>query len=129
MCLQVSDYEREVEEMKHMTRQEFVASLRRCGIIISLTSLLFFHIYLNVYLMLIKFYLFFSRKSSGFSRGASIYRGVTRSVIFSFNYIFFFKLRRFAYRKIMFQAPPARPVASKNRKSRRQQRSLPWHLQ
>ncbi|KAK6159079.1 hypothetical protein DH2020_006393 [Rehmannia glutinosa] len=37
---------REMEEMKHMTRQEFVASLRR--------------------------------KSSGFSRGASIYRGVTR---------------------------------------------------
>jgi hypothetical protein len=34
--------------MKHMTRQEFVASLRR--------------------------------KSSGFSRGASMYRGVTRFV-------------------------------------------------
>ncbi|XP_022973905.1 AP2-like ethylene-responsive transcription factor BBM [Cucurbita maxima] len=42
----ISDYEKELEEMKHMTRQEFVASLRR--------------------------------KSSGFSRGASIYRGVTR---------------------------------------------------
>ncbi|XP_072149970.1 AP2-like ethylene-responsive transcription factor BBM2 [Setaria viridis] len=42
----VSNYEKELEEMKHMTRQEFVASLRR--------------------------------KSSGFSRGASIYRGVTR---------------------------------------------------
>uniref|UniRef100_A0A0E0KW36 AP2/ERF domain-containing protein n=1 Tax=Oryza punctata TaxID=4537 RepID=A0A0E0KW36_ORYPU len=42
----VAEYERELEEMKHMTRQEFVASLRR--------------------------------KSSGFSRGASIYRGVTR---------------------------------------------------
>ncbi|KAK9099826.1 hypothetical protein Scep_023256 [Stephania cephalantha] len=42
----VSDYEKEIEEMKHMSRQEFVASLRR--------------------------------KSSGFSRGASIYRGVTR---------------------------------------------------
>ncbi|XP_047070320.1 AP2-like ethylene-responsive transcription factor AIL5 [Lolium rigidum] len=42
----VADYEKELEEMKHMTRQEFVASLRR--------------------------------KSSGFSRGASIYRGVTR---------------------------------------------------
>ncbi|KAL1195463.1 AP2-like ethylene-responsive transcription factor BBM [Cardamine amara subsp. amara] len=42
----MSDYEKEVEEMKHMTRQEYVASLRR--------------------------------KSSGFSRGASIYRGVTR---------------------------------------------------
>lgn len=42
----MSDYEKELEEMKNMTRQEFVASLRR--------------------------------KSSGFSRGASIYRGVTR---------------------------------------------------
>ncbi|OIW07192.1 hypothetical protein TanjilG_10165 [Lupinus angustifolius] len=41
-----SNYEKELEEMKHMTRQEYVASLRR--------------------------------KSSGFSRGASIYRGVTR---------------------------------------------------
>ncbi|XP_022958273.1 LOW QUALITY PROTEIN: AP2-like ethylene-responsive transcription factor PLT1 [Cucurbita moschata] len=42
----ISNYEKEVEEMKHMTRQEFVAAIRR--------------------------------KSSGFSRGASMYRGVTR---------------------------------------------------
>ncbi|XP_010479579.1 PREDICTED: AP2-like ethylene-responsive transcription factor PLT2 [Camelina sativa] len=42
----ITSYEKEVEEMKHMTRQEFVASIRR--------------------------------KSSGFSRGASMYRGVTR---------------------------------------------------
>ncbi|XP_008787841.2 AP2-like ethylene-responsive transcription factor AIL7 [Phoenix dactylifera] len=42
----LSAYEKELEEMKHMTRQEFVANLRR--------------------------------KSSGFSRGASVYRGVTR---------------------------------------------------
>ncbi|KAF8404718.1 hypothetical protein HHK36_009607 [Tetracentron sinense] len=42
----VSNYNQEIEEMKHMTKQEFIASLRR--------------------------------KSSGFSRGASIYRGVTR---------------------------------------------------
>ncbi|CAM0145443.1 unnamed protein product [Urochloa decumbens] len=42
----MSNYEQELEEMKHMSRQEYVASLRR--------------------------------KSSGFSRGASIYRGVTR---------------------------------------------------
>ncbi|MCE3051956.1 hypothetical protein HAX54_051248 [Datura stramonium] len=41
-----SNYTKEIEEMKHMTKQEFIASLRR--------------------------------KSSGFSRGASIYRGVTR---------------------------------------------------
>eukprot|EP00249_Psilotum_nudum_P006894 c20143_g1_i1 orf=194-2578(+) len=42
----LTTYEKELEEMKTMSRQEFVASLRR--------------------------------KSSGFSRGASIYRGVTR---------------------------------------------------
>ncbi|KAL8099756.1 hypothetical protein AgCh_032126 [Apium graveolens] len=42
----MSNYEKEIEDMKNMTRQEFVASIRR--------------------------------KSSGFSRGASIYRGVTR---------------------------------------------------
>jgi hypothetical protein len=48
IIFQVAEYEKELEEMKHMTRQEFVASLRR--------------------------------KSSGFSRGASIYRGVTRFI-------------------------------------------------
>ncbi|GMH00067.1 hypothetical protein Nepgr_001906 [Nepenthes gracilis] len=42
----ISNYEKEIEDMKHMTRQEFVAAIRR--------------------------------KSSGFSRGASMYRGVTR---------------------------------------------------
>ncbi|KAJ0233951.1 AP2-like ethylene-responsive transcription factor AIL6 [Hirschfeldia incana] len=42
----ITNYSKELEEMKHMTKQEFIASLRR--------------------------------KSSGFSRGASIYRGVTR---------------------------------------------------
>ncbi|TVU44811.1 hypothetical protein EJB05_04270, partial [Eragrostis curvula] len=44
----LEDYREELEEMKNMTRQEYVAHLRR--------------------------------KSSGFSRGASIYRGVTRFV-------------------------------------------------
>ncbi|KAK1410542.1 hypothetical protein QVD17_37079 [Tagetes erecta] len=42
----VASYAQELEDMKHATKQEFIASLRR--------------------------------KSSGFSRGASIYRGVTR---------------------------------------------------
>ncbi|CAO2840271.1 unnamed protein product [Amaranthus hypochondriacus] len=42
----LTDYEKELEDMKNMSRQEFVAHLRR--------------------------------QSSGFSRGASIYRGVTR---------------------------------------------------
>ncbi|EOA13266.1 hypothetical protein CARUB_v10026295mg [Capsella rubella] len=41
-----ASYSKEVEDMNHMTKQEFIASLRR--------------------------------KSSGFSRGASVYRGVTR---------------------------------------------------
>ncbi|KAH9620110.1 hypothetical protein KSS87_009892, partial [Heliosperma pusillum] len=43
---EISDYEKELVEMNNMSRQEFVAHLRR--------------------------------QSSGFSRGASIYRGVTR---------------------------------------------------
>ncbi|RLM79318.1 hypothetical protein C2845_PM12G11800 [Panicum miliaceum] len=43
----ISNYEKELEEMKHMTRQEYIAYLRR--------------------------------NSSGFSRGASKYRGVTSS--------------------------------------------------
>ncbi|KAA8546698.1 hypothetical protein F0562_003071 [Nyssa sinensis] len=42
----VSNYNKELEDMKNVSKQEFIASLRR--------------------------------KSSGFSRGASIYRGVTR---------------------------------------------------
>uniref|UniRef100_A0A0D9W6V4 AP2/ERF domain-containing protein n=1 Tax=Leersia perrieri TaxID=77586 RepID=A0A0D9W6V4_9ORYZ len=42
----MNNYEKELEEMKHMTRQEYIAHLRR--------------------------------NSSGFSRGASKYRGVTR---------------------------------------------------
>ncbi|KAL1196415.1 AP2-like ethylene-responsive transcription factor AIL7 [Cardamine amara subsp. amara] len=42
----IASYSNELEEMNHMTKQEFIASLRR--------------------------------KSSGFSRGASMYRGVTR---------------------------------------------------
>ncbi|KAI4386931.1 hypothetical protein MLD38_004805 [Melastoma candidum] len=47
----LSTYEKEIEEMKDMSRQEFVAHLRRQEP---------------------------ARKSSGFSRGASLYRGVTR---------------------------------------------------
>ncbi|KAL4385944.1 hypothetical protein GQ457_09G011010 [Hibiscus cannabinus] len=42
----IASYSKELEEMKNVTKQEFIASIRR--------------------------------KSSGFSRGASIYRGVTR---------------------------------------------------
>ncbi|CAL9131848.1 unnamed protein product [Musa acuminata var. zebrina] len=56
----VSCYSREIEEMKCMTKQEFIASIRR--------------------------------KSSGFSRGASIYRGVTRQEIQFFENIIRFSL-------------------------------------
>lgn len=38
--IQMSEYEKEVEEMKHMTRQEYVASLRRY--IMELLNLLHF---------------------------------------------------------------------------------------
>ncbi|WZZ00801.1 hypothetical protein YC2023_073129 [Brassica napus] len=44
--VRIASYSKELEEMNHMTKQEFIASIRR--------------------------------KSSGFSRGASMYRGVTR---------------------------------------------------
>jgi AP2-like factor (ANT lineage) len=32
--MQLSTYEKELEEMKHMTRQEFIAHLRRCSSIL-----------------------------------------------------------------------------------------------
>ncbi|KAH1267272.1 AP2-like ethylene-responsive transcription factor CRL5 [Glycine max] len=50
----LENYQNELEEMKNMTRQEYVAHLRR--------------------------------KSSGFSRGASMYRGVTRSQRLAFTH-------------------------------------------
>ena len=71
-----------------MTRQEFVASLRR-----SVSYLL----YMNPgtwsanqssnQLMLMLFDVCMCRKSSGFSRGASIYRGVTRYARASFSWL------------------------------------------
>ena len=65
-----------------MTRQEFVASLRR------LVSYLLYMVNVGTslanqssnQLMLMLFNVYMCRKSSGFSRGASIYRGVTRYV-------------------------------------------------
>jgi hypothetical protein len=36
IIFQVAEYEKELEEMKHMTRQEFVASLRRYKLMITL---------------------------------------------------------------------------------------------
>lgn len=81
---QVSNYEKELEEMKNMTRQEFVASLRRLGQgkltglqSHACTLILYLHA-AYVHTHILRFVYFWYRKSSGFSRGASIYRGVTR---------------------------------------------------
>ncbi|KAK3004045.1 hypothetical protein RJ639_018357 [Escallonia herrerae] len=52
----LENYQQELEVMKNMSRQEYVAHLRRLNLIRTLLC----------------------RKSSGFSRGASMYRGVTR---------------------------------------------------
>ena len=74
---QVSNYTKELEDMKHMTKQEFIASLRRYinfTLYPIIVVLLFYGIdYSHINFLNI-------RKSSGFSRGASIYRGVTRFV-------------------------------------------------
>ncbi|KAL6000098.1 hypothetical protein ACLOJK_034776 [Asimina triloba] len=84
----LSTYEKELEGMKNMTRQEFVAHLRR--------------------------------KSSGFSRGASVYRGVTRCwqnpalLLFSFS--------------SCHTAPSAWKVASSNREGCRQQGLVLGHI-
>lgn len=82
---QITNYEKEVEEMKHMTRQEFVAAIRRCFIVSSFRPWSYLYIYKN---SLFKRHLYICvsnhRKSSGFSRGASMYRGVTRFIYSSF---------------------------------------------
>lgn len=75
---QLENYQKELEEMKNMTRQEYVAHLRR------------YYYYYFGFMLLIKVHapscflimsldFILRRKSSGFSRGASMYRGVTRS--------------------------------------------------
>lgn len=66
--------------MKSMSRQEFVAHLRRWRTktsIFIISNFLFFYwslLFMNFIMLMFNY----SRKSSGFSRGASIYRGVTR---------------------------------------------------
>lgn len=40
--LQISNYEKELEEMKNMTRQEFVASLRRYSILFQASATSFY---------------------------------------------------------------------------------------
>lgn len=111
---QVTNYETELEEMQSMTRQEFIASLRRwestheqqwpagqllarsvhflhvrtmpyscaCALLVCFTLVLT-HACMRADLFVCSYS--FARKSSGFSRGASIYRGVTRYI----NYEYF----------------------------------------
>lgn len=90
---QLSTYEKELEEMKHMTRQEFVANLRRyiptkifpintvfrcllLGFLIKNIDQVYSFSQIDCGLSF--FRCVGCRKSSGFSRGASVYRGVTR---------------------------------------------------
>lgn len=72
-----------------MTRQEYVASLRRYNILYKQWHLYIYLMDQNLYLqmlqmheIMVQLYVFriCCRKSSGFSRGASMYRGVTRYI-------------------------------------------------
>lgn len=72
---QVSDYEKEIEAMKSVTKEEYLASLRR---LVSLLSLLYWFLRLHLLLMNDLRHACYRRKSSGFSRGVSKYRGVAR---------------------------------------------------
>lgn len=77
--MQVENYRAELEEMKRMSRQEFVAHLRRYYSLVS--------VFFVTPLSLISYFLLsicFCRRSSGFSRGASIYRGVTRLIFLNY---------------------------------------------
>ncbi|KAM0002183.1 putative transcription factor AP2-EREBP family [Helianthus debilis subsp. tardiflorus] len=81
----ITNYEKEIEDMKHMTRQEFVASIRRLATYLLFTvsqhvweKILGPSLVMQLFLNLVNHPLFRYRKSSGFSRGASMYRGVTR---------------------------------------------------
>ena len=87
--LQLKNYQVEIEEMKNMNRQEYVAHLRRYQYVATR-----FALHISVY-SLINWLLVF-RKSSGFSRGASIYRGVTRCVHKTRSMLDFFLLVLFA---------------------------------
>ena len=69
--MQSENYQQELDEMKRMTRQEYVAHLRRW---ISLSTNPKWD-WWRSHLSLLRFAY---RRSSGFSRGASMYRGVTR---------------------------------------------------
>lgn len=68
---QVSQYEKELQEIKDLSREECVTYLRRY--VIGTT-----HFGQSVYMFFTGVICLFCRRSSCFSRGASIYRGVTR---------------------------------------------------
>lgn len=72
--MQVTDYTRDLEEMQNVSREEYLASLRRCVYVLS-ESILLTH---SVCILLI--FDSIHRKSSGFSRGISKYRGLSRYI-------------------------------------------------
>lgn len=93
--------------MKNMTRQEYVASLRRYVLyeanylfsnILVFGHTVYMHVYLINYTYLTigkNILLCLYRKSSGFSRGASIYRGVTRYVFHNATSIYVMHRNKF----------------------------------
>jgi AP2-like factor (ANT lineage) len=74
--LQVTDYTRDLEEMQNVSREEYLASLRRC--VSSLKNIPF------IVIMLFLMVDVFCRKSSGFSRGISKYRALSRYALGTF---------------------------------------------
>lgn len=70
--------------MKNMTRQEYVAHLRRLVTFFSIHFLIMLH---DEKIFNVLNFMCTNRKSSGFSRGASMYRGVTRSKQLAHSYM------------------------------------------
>ncbi|KAK7825922.1 ap2-like ethylene-responsive transcription factor [Quercus suber] len=66
----VTDYTRDLEEMQNVSREEYLASLRRCVYVLSEYILLTHPALLLIFDSI-------HRKSSGFSRGISKYRGLS----------------------------------------------------
>lgn len=72
--MQVTDYTRDLEEMQNVSREEYLASLRRCVYVLSEYILLTHSVCILLIFDSIR------RKSSGFSRGISKYRGLSRYI-------------------------------------------------
>lgn len=72
--MQVTDYTRDLEEMQNVSREEYLASLRRCVYVLSEYILLTHPVCILLIFDSIR------RKSSGFSRGISKYRGLSRYI-------------------------------------------------